>query len=169
MRAPDPGDRPLVAEERVELPPLALEDLGERGRVDVERVRPEVREVGLDLLGRGEPDARALLPPALGEQELAASAEAKPEHRRLRPLRPGLEVADAACAHQVDAEDELAVLGREEEVLRAPLGALEAAALERRERRVDRLQRRDVSRPRALDRLGGHERVELAHPGLDLG
>ena len=49
VRAPDAGDRALVAQERMELPPLALEDLGERRGVELERVRPEVGEVVVEL------------------------------------------------------------------------------------------------------------------------
>ena len=48
MRATDPRERALVAEERVELAALPAEDLGERRRVDVERVRAEVGEIGLE-------------------------------------------------------------------------------------------------------------------------
>ena len=50
MRAPDAGERALVAEQRVELPALAPEDLSEAGRVQLERVRAKVAEVLLELL-----------------------------------------------------------------------------------------------------------------------
>ena len=42
MRAADPGERALVAQQRVELAALAREDLPERGRVDA-RARPGPR------------------------------------------------------------------------------------------------------------------------------
>ena len=42
-------------------------------------------------------------------------------------------------------------------------------ALERRERRVERLQRRDVRGPGSLDRERAHRLVELAAPGFHLG
>ena len=45
----------------------------------------------------------------------------------------------------------------------------EALAVERRERRIERLERRDVRRPGLLDRRPLDERVELAAPGFDLG
>ena len=48
---------------------------------------------------------------------------------------------------------------------RAPV---EPPALERRERRVERLQRRDVRRPGLHDRERAHRLVELATPGLHL-
>ena len=72
VRASDAGDRALVAEERVELPPLALEDLAERRGVEVERVGPEVSEIVVQLRRRDEPDAGALLLSGLGQDELAA-------------------------------------------------------------------------------------------------
>ena len=96
MRAPDAGERALVAQEWVELPPLAPKDLREPGGVEVERVGPEVAEVLVELLGRHEPDACALLLAGLGQHELAAVREAQPEHRRLRPLRARSEVAKPA-------------------------------------------------------------------------
>ena len=119
MRAPDARERPLVAQERVELPPLAAEDLGEPLRAEAERVRAEVGELRLEPLGREQPDARAPLLARLGEHELAAVGEREAEHRRLRRLRAGRVVAEPAGAHQVDAEHELAVGGREEQVLAA--------------------------------------------------
>ena len=44
MRAPDPRDRALVAEERVELSSLAMEDLAEPGRVEVERLSEAIHD-----------------------------------------------------------------------------------------------------------------------------
>ncbi len=49
MRAPDARDRALVAEERVELTSLAVQDLGEPGRVEVERIGPEMGEILVEL------------------------------------------------------------------------------------------------------------------------
>ena len=169
MRATDPGERALVAEERVELTPLAPQDLPERGCVELERVGAEVRELGLERVGRQEPDARALLLPGLGEHELAAVRERDPEHRLRRPLLAGREVPEPARAHQVHAEDELAVVGGKEEVLAAPARARERPPLERARGRLEALQRRDVTRSRRLDGRAGDQRVELPHPGLDLG
>ena len=65
--------------------------------------------------------------PGLGEDELAAVREAEPEHRRLRALGARGEVAEPPGAHQVHAQDELAVLGREEQVLAAPLASPRSA------------------------------------------
>ena len=85
------------------------------------------------------------------------------------PFSPEAEVAQPPRAHQVDEQDELAVLGREAEPLAAPLGPGEAPAFERAQRRVDRLQRRDVSRAGLLDREGADRVVQAAAPRLDLG
>src|ERR671925_342337 len=117
----------------MELAALTFEDLAERSGIEVEGVRPEVGEVGVELLRRDEPDAGALLPPALREDELVSTGEAHAEHRRLRPLRARGEEAQAAGAHQVDAQHEVALLGREEEVLPAAARSLEATAVEHRE------------------------------------
>ena len=63
MRPSDAGERALVAEQRVELAALAGEDRGERPSVDRERVRPEVREVLVELLrGTIQTPARFFLP-----------------------------------------------------------------------------------------------------------
>ena len=154
----------------MQLPALATQDLTQRRRVERERVGTEVRQILLELLLRDEPYARPLLLSCLREDELAAVAEANAEHRGLRSLRPGLEVAKPARAHQVDAHDEIVLaLDGEQEVLAPPARSFEASPVERRQRRRERLQGRDVRRPRLLDRRAGHERVELPHPGLDLG
>ncbi len=85
------------------------------------------------------------------------------------PFLVGTEVAQPTGAHQVDHQNELAVIGREEQSLRPPPGAGEARAVERRERRVERLQRRDVGRSGLLDRASRHLGVEELPPGLDFG
>ena len=130
-RPADPGDRPLVAQQRVQ--PPAVAPRGSRAALDAEpeRLRAEVRELGLRRLGRHEPDAGALLRPGLGQHELAAVLEAEPERGRLRPLRARREVAQPPGAHQVDAQHELAVVGREEEPLAAPPAPAKRRALER--------------------------------------
>jgi hypothetical protein len=69
----------------------------------------------------------------------------------------------------MDVEDEILLLAGEEEVLAAPPGAREPPAFQRRERRVERLQRRDVRRARPLDRECGDGVVERPPVGLDLG
>jgi hypothetical protein len=66
-------------------------------------------------------------------------------------------------------QDELAVGGRQQEPLGTPLDAAEALPVERGDRRVERLQRRNVGRPGVLDRRLLDERVELTAPGFDLG
>jgi hypothetical protein len=68
----------------------------------------------------------------------------------------------------VDHQHQLVVGGRQQKALRPALDA-QGRALERLQRRVDRLQRGDVGRPRALDGRRGDERVELTAPRLDFG
>ncbi len=168
MSASDPGDRALVAQERVELAPIAFEDLAQCCGVELECVGPEVPEVLSELLSGDEPNARPLLLARLGEDELTAVGEAQAEHRRLRALRPGRDVAQPARAHQMYAQHEIRILDREQEVLAAASRTFEAPTVELGERRRERLQRRDVRGSRLLDRRAGHERVELPHPRFDL-
>jgi hypothetical protein len=62
--ASDAGDRALVAEERMELAALSPKDLAERRGVEIERIRAQVGELGLQRLRCEEPDpARASFPP----------------------------------------------------------------------------------------------------------
>jgi hypothetical protein len=68
----------------------------------------------------------------------------------------------------VHHQHELAVRRRQQEPLRAAFDA-ERLAFERRERRIDRLERRDVRRAGALDGRRRDERVELTAPRLDFG
>src|SRR5581483_4228314 len=166
--AADAGERALVAQQRVQLTPLAGQDAGKLAGGEPERVWTEVRELRLERGGGEEPDAGALPLARLREHELASVLEREPEHRRLRPLGPGSEVAQPPSAHQVHPQDELAVLGGEDEVLAAPLRAGEPPPLERGQRRVDRPQGRDVRRPGTRDRRPRDERVELARPRLHL-
>jgi hypothetical protein len=69
----------------------------------------------------------------------------------------------------VDVQDEVALLRGEEQVLAAAPRAGEPQALERRERRVERLQRRDVRRAGLLDRRAPYSLVQSAARRLDLG
>ena len=68
----------------------------------------------------------------------------------------------------MDEQNELAVLGREEQPLAPPLGACQPTALERRQRRVERLQRGDVRGAGFLDRERPHRVVQAAPPRLHL-
>ena len=89
MRTADPGDHTLVTEEGVELAPLTPEDLAERRCAERERIRAEVREVGVELLRSHEPDARPLLLPCLGENELGAPWKRSRNMGVFGPLAPG--------------------------------------------------------------------------------
>src|SRR5213595_1088540 len=121
----DARDQPLVAQQRVQPPRLAVDDLAEPLRPEPERLRAEMRELCFRRLRRQQPDARALLPGVLAEHEPRAALELEGERRRLGALLAGPEELEPTRGHQVDEEHELAVVGREEEALSAPLGAAE--------------------------------------------
>ena len=148
-RAADAGDQPLVAQQRVQSPRVRGED---RARATRRRAR-RPRGRGARAPPRARP-GRSSQTPARRFAPASVSTSSPPSSKRSRnigvfgPFSPGVEVAQPAGAHQVHHQHELAVVGREEEPLRPPPRALEAFALERRERRVERLQRRDVRRAR---------------------
>ena len=54
-RAADPRDHALVAEQRVQAPRFAREDVGQLSRVDLVCLRPEVTELELDGVRRERP------------------------------------------------------------------------------------------------------------------
>ena len=87
--AADAGERPLVAQERMQPARLAAGDLGELGGGDPIRFRAEVRDLGFEVVRPVEADPCPLLRAALGQDQLAAVLEAEPERGRLRALRPG--------------------------------------------------------------------------------
>ena len=66
MRAADPRERALVAQERMELPPLSPEDLAERRAVDLERVGPEMGSSSSSCAGvTSQTPARFFFPPSV--------------------------------------------------------------------------------------------------------
>ena len=109
----------------------------------------------------------ALLRAGLGEDELRAALELEPERRRLRAFLAGAQVLRRPGGHQVDEQNELAVVGGKQKPLRAPPRP-GAGAPRARQRRVERLQRRDVRGAGPRDRERAHRLVELAAPGLHL-
>src|SRR4029077_18597804 len=116
------------AQQRVEPPRLAADDLAEPLMPDPARLRAEVRELGLGRLRREQPDACPLLPRVLGEDELRAIPELEGERRCLGAFLAGPEGLEPPCGHQVDEDQELAVVGGEEKALAAPLHAAEVPA-----------------------------------------
>jgi hypothetical protein len=167
-RAADARDQALVAKERMQPPRLAVDDLPEPLRPKPERLGPEVGELGLRRLWAEEPHSGPLLPRVLGQDQLRAAVELEPEGRRLRALVTDLQVLQPARRHEMDEKHELAVVGRKEEALAAPLGTAKTAAFERRHRRVERLERGDVRGAGLRDREGRHRVVQLAPPRLHL-
>jgi len=136
---------------------------------DFVRFRAEVCELCLERIRPQQPDAGAALGSRLGQQEAPAVREREREHRRLRTLLVRVQVAQAPRAHQVHHQHELAVVGREEEALRASARTFESLTLEHGQRRVEGLERGDVRRAGLRDRVALDVRLELASPGLDLG
>ena len=66
MRPSDSREGALVAEEGVELAALATQDLGERGCVEVERIRAEVCEILSSCSGVvSQTPARFFFPPSV--------------------------------------------------------------------------------------------------------
>jgi len=69
-RTSDARDHALVSQQRVQPPRLAGADLRESLGADADRFRPDVRKLVFRLLGRQQPDTRALLRSRLGEHQL---------------------------------------------------------------------------------------------------
>src|SRR5882672_1688162 len=113
----------------MEPPRLRGQDLAERVGAEAERLRPKVGQLLLGRLRREQPDACPFLRAGLGEHELGPALEAKAKGRCLRPFFAGSEVAKAPCRHQMDEQDELAVLGRKEQPLASSGGTLEPPSL----------------------------------------
>ena len=128
-----------------------------------------MRELRLGGLGGQQPDSGAFLRAGLGQHEVAATLEAESERGLLRAVLARDQVPNAPGRHQVDQQDELPVLGGEQQPLGPPLRAREPPPLEGRQRRVERLQRGDVRRPGLLDRERAHRIVQGPPPGLHLG
>ena len=166
---PMPGDHALVAEHRVQ-PPRLRARRSPRARRRRGRAPPAR---GARAPPRPPPGVSSQTPARFFEPASVRTSCAPPSNSSRKagafgPFSPGAQVAEPARGHQVDEQHELAVLGREQEPLRPPPRAREPPALERRERRVERLQRRDVRRPGLHDRERAHRLVELATPGLHL-
>src|SRR5947208_15507486 len=131
---------------------LRREDLREPLGPDVQRVGAEVRELDLRLLGCEQPDTGTLLRARFGEDELGSVLEDEPKGRRLRSGLAASKELQPSGGHQVHEENELAVLGREQQPLRTSFRAQQLSSFERAKRRVERLQRRDMRRSRLEDR-----------------
>ena len=137
--------------------------------VEPERLGPEVRELGLGRLGREQPDAGALLPRVLGEDELRAAGELERERGRLRalPRRPAANFSRPAVIRWTSSTSSPSSVGKRSRLPRRS-APRKLPALERGERRVERLQRGDVRRPGLRDRERRHGVVQLAPPRLHL-
>ena len=149
---PDPGDRALVAQQRVEVAGL-VEQTGElvqrRRRVGVRAERRD-RVVGPSASARQQLRPGPLLGAELAQAQLAPALEPDQQPRgpvaQRRPVVPELE---PSRRHQVDQDDQLARVDHEH--LAGPAHAGDRPARERVERRVERLHR-DHARARARTR-----------------
>ena len=167
--AADADERALVAQQRVQLP--AARERGRERRVverRLERLGAEVREVLRQLGRRQQPHAHRLARHALAHDELALVLEAHREHGARRALLARLDVGQLARRHEVDREHEV-VVGREEQVLAAPLARPSAVAREPRQRRRRRLDHGEVRHRHIAHRRAGDEGVERFGERLELG
>ena len=77
MGTADTGDGALVAQQRMELPALGAQDFPERRGVEIERIRSQVRKSLVQGIRRDEPDpARFFFPPSV------STSSAPPSKRR---------------------------------------------------------------------------------------
>ena len=103
---------------------------------------------------RAAASGRSSHTPARFFEPASVSCSSPPSAKRSRnigvfaPFAAGGDVLEPPGAHQMHHQDELAVGGRQQEPLGAPLDAAEALPVERGDRRVERLQRGDVRRAR---------------------
>src|SRR4051794_18572908 len=170
-RAPDAGDDALVAQHRVQRSrALWREQLAQRRRVGP-RVGAERRE-RLVLLQRVRAEhlhPRRLLRAELAQAQLAPVVDPQQEPGRAVAQRGALvEELQPPGRHEVEEHREIA-RDVHDEVLAAPPDARDRRALERVQRRVERLQRVDARRERGLDRRAAQGGVEAARRDLDLG
>ena len=136
---------------------------------DTQGLGAQVGELGLDRLGVVEPHAGPFLRASLGEDESAAVRQEQLEGGLLRLLAVCLEECEPPGGHEVDVQHELAVLGREEEVLATAACSCELSAVESGERGLEGLQGGNVRRSGLLHRRRAHARVEHPPVRLHLG
>ena len=88
----DTGDRPLVAEERMKLPSLATQDLGQPLLVHGERVGPEMGEVLRQPLRRDQPTPARFFDPASVRTSSPPSAKRTRNIGRFGLFRPASDI-----------------------------------------------------------------------------
>jgi len=140
---PDPGDRPLVAQKRVQPVRVLLQGRFQRGRVErrIERLRAEVRQLLGGRLRRQQPRPRPPLASSLAHRQLGVVCESHRQHRRLGMPRAN---GQPPRRHQVHHQHRPLRLRLEQQPLGPPPHLREAPADQRRRRRIHRLHRREV-------------------------
>ena len=121
--------------------------------------------------GAQDLDPRGLLRPELAQAQLAPLPSGDPDEqpRGAVAQRRALVVElQAPRGHQVHEQGEVAG-DVDDDVLAAAPDARRRRAVDRVQRRVERLQRVDARRERGLDRRAAQRRVEAARSDLDLG
>ena len=123
--------------------------------------RPRGRD---DASSAASASGRSSQTPARFRLPASVSTSSPPSSKRRRktgvfgPCSPGREIADPPGAHQVNHQRQLAVLGRKEQSLCPSVGARDPLAGERRERRIERLQRCDMRGAGLRDRAAPRPR-----------
>ena len=155
-RPTDPRDDALVAQERVQRAWRVEQRAQVGGRVGP-RLRPERRDDGLraDGIGREQLDPRRLARAELPQSQLAPAFDPHEQPRGpVAQARALVVELHPPGAHEVREQHELPA-DIDGEVLADPPDAFDRAALKRRQRRVEGLQRVDARRGRRLDRRAG--------------
>ena len=167
---PMPAIVALVAQQRVEVAGLVeqrRELLERRRRVGV-RARASPPPRPRDLVGGQQLRPGALLGAELAQAQLAAVVEPDQQPRGAVAQRRALvEQLQPAGRHQVDEQRQVA--GLDDEHLADAPHAVQLAAGERVERRVERLQRDHARRQRGLDARARDAGRQAARGDLDFG
>ena len=137
-------------------------------RTDAECLRSEMAKLFFELLGVEQPDTGTLLRAGLGEHEPRASSKTSWNAGVFGPVSPALRYFKRpAVIRCTSSTSSPSAVGKKSRFARRSAPG-ELPALEARKRRIERLQGRDVRRPRLDDRERGDRIVERPPPGLHL-
>jgi hypothetical protein len=167
VASPDPGDRALIPQDRVD-PPRVAALAEERGRLLGQRLRSEGCERAF-VASSERPHARLALLPELLDEQRRPLGESETCHRapRLRRLRRGLDI-EPTPLREVH-EHPITALVVEDQELSSPPHGLEAPSDELGGPRHHRLQRRELQEVEALERGAPDRLAHALGQRLDLG